>query len=481
MFKILLEKELKAIFLSPKFVATFAVCSLLLILSVVVGIQEYKASVSQYETAVRLVEQGIMQETTWWGIDNAAYRAPDPMQVFVSGVNNDVGRLSNISTWEEVKLEQSSYADDTLFAVFRFIDFAFIVQVVLSLFAILFTYDTINGERESGTLKLAFSNAVPRGEYVLAKFLGSWLGLTIPLMIPILLAILLVMVSGVPLETIHWQKVGTLIGASVLYFTFFVALGLFVSAFTKRSSVSFLILLVAWIGLVLIVPRAATMAAGQMVDVPSVAEVESQRDRFSTDRRTQFFREREELRADRNATMANMSPEQREQYRNANQAQWQQAESDMRQSMDEEIAEFTRQLNESLRNAKANQERLAFTLSRFSPASSYQLASMNIAGTNTELKRRYEDSMKAYRMEFTQFVESKRDEERRRNRQRGRRMFSSNDQETLDTSELPRYQAPEYTFAEAVAPSVADVGLLGLYSILAFAGAFVVFLRYDVR
>ena len=92
------------------------------------------------------------------------------MQIFASGVNNDIGRLSNISTWTEVKLRQSTYSDDSLFALFRFIDFTFIVQVVLSLFAILFTYDTINGERESGTLKLAFSNAVPRG------FLGRPVG-----------------------------------------------------------------------------------------------------------------------------------------------------------------------------------------------------------------------------------------------------------------------------------------------------------------
>ena len=160
---------------------------------------------------------------------------------------------------------------------FRFIDLTFIVQVVLSLFAILFTYDAINGERESGTLKLALSNAVPRGQYVLAKFVGSWVGLTLPLMVPILIAVLLVMVVGVPMESGDWARLATLIGSSILYFTFFIAFGLLVSALTRRSSVSFLILLVAWVSLVLIVPRAATMAAGQIVTVKSVAEIESQK------------------------------------------------------------------------------------------------------------------------------------------------------------------------------------------------------------
>ena len=38
-------------------------------------------------------------------------------------------------------------------AGFRFLDLDFIFQIVLSLFAILFAYDTISGEKERGTLR----------------------------------------------------------------------------------------------------------------------------------------------------------------------------------------------------------------------------------------------------------------------------------------------------------------------------------------
>lgn len=485
MFKVLVEKELKAIFLSPKFVATFGVCALLILLSVFVGIQEHRVSVEQYETAQQLLEQEILEATSWWGIDHRAYRVPNPMQIFVSGINNDVGRLSEISTWHEVKLEDSTYANDTLFAVFRFLDFTFIVQVVLSLFAILFTYDAINGERETGTLKLALSNAVPRGQYMLTKFIGAWIGLIVPLLIPILLAVLIVMLMRVPMEAVHWAQLGALLGSSVLYFTFFIALGLLVSALTKYSSVSFLILLVAWVLFVLIVPRGATMAAGQMVQVPSVAEIESQHDRFATDRWGAFRKQRSDAWQERNEQMAGMSEEQRTQYQQQNEARWMEEEDAMRQAMQEEIAEFVRQLNEDLRNQKAVQERLAFTLSRFSPASVYQLAAMNLGGTHTALKTRYEDAMQSYRATFAQFVEAKRQEERRENQrssQGGRvHFFSGSNDETLDVSELPRFEAPEHTLAEALAPSIIDIGLLSLFSIAAFAGAFVAFLRYDVR
>ena len=41
-----------------------------------------------------------------------------------------------------------------MLAMFRFIDLEFTFQVVLSLFAILFSYDAVCGERERGTLEI---------------------------------------------------------------------------------------------------------------------------------------------------------------------------------------------------------------------------------------------------------------------------------------------------------------------------------------
>ena len=482
MFSTLFEKELKSIFLSPKFVATFGVCSLLILLSIIVGIQEYRNEIDQYNTALRLAEQQMMEEDSWWGIENVAFRKPDVMQIFVSGVNNDIGRRAEISTWVEPKLENSNYSDDTLFAVFRFIDLTFIVQVVLSLFAILFTYDAINGERESGTLKLALSNAVPRGQYVLAKFVGSWVGLTVPLLIPILLGMLMIVVLGIPMEGADWARLLTLVGSSVLYFTFFIAFGILVSALTKRSAVSFLILLVAWVTLVLIVPRAATMTAGQIVPVTSVAEFESQKDRYRTDRWNVYRQLRRDMREERDAAMSGMTREERQQYQDANRQAWQEEESATRDEVMSDINEFSRKLDEDLRNQKVAQEKLAFTLSRFSPASAYKLTAMHLANTGTELKSKYEDAMKAYRTTFTRFVDAKRAEDQQRNRGRGRSRFGSDDdQEPLDLGELPRFDAPTQSYKESVAPGIVDFGLLSLFSIAAFAGAFVAFLRYDVR
>ncbi len=487
MLRTLIIKELKAVILSPKFTATFLICSLLMLLSVYIGIQEYRGAVRQHETAQQLVEQGAREARGWHALPYRAYREPDPMQIFVSGLGYDIGRFSSINTRDLVKLRNSAHSDDPIFAVFRFIDFAFIVQVVLSLLAILFTYDAINGEREEGTLKLVFANSVPRARYILAKCVGGWLGLVVPICIPLLLCLLLLMTYGIQLAGVHWAKLLVLLAAAILYFTYFVAYGVLMSAVTRRSSTSFLLSLVSWIVFVLIIPRAGVIVAGQLATVPSVAEIEGQAQGFEKDRWNQFYeaqenrwRERNELRHNSDGDGKPVDDEQLWKYMEEDDA--------ARREVQKEIDDFKAKLNADLQNRKRAQERLAFSLSRVSPASAFQLAAMDLVGTGVSLKTRYESAMGDYRDQFVQFVEQKQSEGGPSgaftisiDTEKGVQIGSPRDQGALDVSQLPRFAAPAYSFADGFGASLVDLGLLVLFTLVAFGAAFVAFLRYDVR
>jgi ABC-type transport system involved in multi-copper enzyme maturation permease subunit len=487
MFSTLVTKELKSILLSPKFATTFAVSAFLMLLSVLIGIKEYQAALDQYHAAGQLVQQEMREARQWMAVNNRVYREPDPIQIFVAGVQNDVGRFSSISSWEPVKLVHSAYSDDPIFAVFRFIDFAFIVQVVLTLLAVLFTYDAINGERENGTLQLTFSNSVPRAQYVFSKLVGSWLGLAIPLAIPVLLSIFLMFVFKIPMTATSWAKLAALIGASVLLFTFFVAFGVLVSALTRNSNVSFLVCLVSWVVFVLIVPRVAIMVAGQMMSVPTVAEVESQQDSFAKNQWNTHMKDMTERWRKRNESLQGLGEKERDAKRD--EMEWAQAEEDQksRKEMQNTIDENARKLKEGLRNRKMGQEKLAFALSRFSPVSAYQLAVMNLAATDVKLKTRYEDALNSFRTVFNQYKEKKQKESGNSgglrisvDSQRGVKIDTGREM-ALDLSDMPQVQPVKVSFLEAFAPAIIDFGLLGAFTIFAFFGAFVAFLRYDVR
>lgn len=480
MFAILIQKELKSILLSPKFAVTFGICAFLLLLSVFIGISEYKSSVKAYEAARGLADQQLRETTTFRQVQTKAFRAPDPMQIFVSGLTYDIGRWAGITDDNAPRLRNSAYSEDPIFAVFRFVDLAFIVTVVLSLLAVLFTYDAICGERESGTLLLVFSNSVPRAQYLLAKGIGAWLGLVTPVCLALLLSILMVLVAGIPMTGEHWLKTGLLMAVSLLFFTAFVVIGLLISALTRRSSVSFLISLVVWVFFVLIIPRAGVLAAGQLVKVPTVAEIEGTRDTFAKDKWNGFRATLDSLfMANRDHQPDSMTED----------AMWSQLEiqDSMRKAVEKEINDFELKLNADLAQRKAVQERLAFTLSRVSPASAYQLAAMSLAGTDLDLKKRYEDAMTTYRSQFTEYIDNKSNDAPVAgisisfDSEKGMSFSSPRDLASLDLTDMPAFVPPLQQLGATVSGIVVDAGLLMLFSLLSFAGAFVAFLRYDVR
>ena len=63
---------------------------------------------------------------------------------------------------------------------FTTLDWAFIVGYVLSFIALLFTFDSISGELERGTLRLTLANAIPRHIVLVGKFLGAFISINIP-------------------------------------------------------------------------------------------------------------------------------------------------------------------------------------------------------------------------------------------------------------------------------------------------------------
>ena len=122
---------------------------------------------------------------------------------------------------------------------FTTLDWAFIVGYVLSFIAILFTFDSISGELERGTLRLTLANAIPRHIVLVGKFLGAFISVNIPFAVAVLMNLILISTSdAVQLNAEAWGRLGILYGIVVLYTCLFIALGLLISAAVRESGVS---------------------------------------------------------------------------------------------------------------------------------------------------------------------------------------------------------------------------------------------------
>jgi hypothetical protein len=230
------------------------------------------------------------------------------------------------------------------------------------------------------------------------------------------------------------------------------------------------------------------MAAGVADPVPSIAETEARIDAFARDILDQQMHAMETRWQSRQEEMKGMTTERREAYEKEMEKRWSDEDEAGRTAGQKQTDAYAVRVHEDLRNRKSHQEGLAFSLSRLSPASAYQLASMNLAGTGVSLKSRYEDAMHSYRTAFTDYVDRKHKETGGQGGFRitvdsrtGFHFSAPRERGTLDVSDLPAFHPPAVSFGETSSAAVTDAGLLAVFSLLALAGAFLAFLRYDVR
>jgi ABC-type transport system involved in multi-copper enzyme maturation permease subunit len=408
--------------------------------------------------------------TGWANIDHRIFLPPQPLAALVSGVSTDIGRTVTMDVRGELKSEGSRFAEDPIFAVFRFLDLEFIFAIVLSLFAILFGYDAINGEKERGTLRLSFANPVPRDQYILGKIVGSFLALIVPLMIPILIGCLMLPLLGVPMDADSWLRLAMVILTGTLYFGVFLTLSVFVSTLTQRSSTPFLILVVTWVFAVLIIPRTSVLAAGRMVAVPSIDQVDFEKAQYSA----QLFTER----------MNAMQVWTRQNYQSDHRLMMegmQAFRTEQQALVDEKMRLFVEELNRERDNRSNLRTSVAFSLARISPTASFSLAASDLAFTSMELRSSYLEAASAYQREFAAFMRSK-------NVDYGGDVYIRHgapvvveEPEPIDTRELPLFAYEQPPVSEAISASAPDLGLLFMFNAIFFVGAFVKFNRYDVR
>jgi len=491
MLRDIIKKEILDNITSPKFVFTFLLCAVLILLSVYTGVANYGAEKKEYTAAVALNKKNLESQPNYTSLAGIGIKINKPPQVLgtvVSGIEEDVGRVAPVNIASDPNLVESKYGSNPVFAVFGALDLMFIVKIVLSLFAILFTYDTIVGEKEKGTLKLALSNDVPRDRLILGKAIGGYISLLMPLLIPLVLSLIILSVApNLALSGQDWGRLFLILLMFFLYLSVFFSLGLFVSARTSRSSTSFLILLFIWVVFVMVIPKAAVITAGQIKPIPSVHEITAKKDAFLQQiqvegQRTASEQVRKimaEAGTEEQGAPEPRTPEDRARVARTREARLKEAQQKIRQYIQDYQQELTSKIDEN--NAalerdyqlrKRGQQDLAVNLSRISPASALTFGSMTLARTGVDEYERFLASVRAYKPIYTKWLNSK----------LGQAInFQTGEQPKIKSDDMPQFSIAPESLGKSLARTLADYVLMVVMIIAFFVGAYVSFLRYDVR
>ena len=468
MLKDIIKKEILETITSAKFVFTFLLCAILILLSVYTGIVNYRADQKEFSAAVALNKKNLESQSSYQALAGLGTKINKPPQVLgaiSTGVNEAVGRVATVNIAYDPSLVDSKYESNPVFSVFGALDLTFIVKIVLSLFAILFTYDAIVGEKEKGTLKLTLSNRVPRDRLILGKVIGGFISLLIPLIIPLILSLLILLVyPNISLAGQDWLRLLLMFLMFFLYLSVFFTLGLLVSARTSKSSTSFLVLLFIWVIFVTIIPKLSVMSAGRLKPIPSVHEITAKKDAFLQQIQSGAQKQVMDW-AKENSAMAAKD-------RKGYQEKLRKFLEDWQQDLTSKIDENNAALERDYQARKRAQQRLAINLSRISPASALTFSTMSLARTGLDEYDRFLASVRAYKPVFTKWAND--------------RMMKSINFQTGEAGKVVLDDMPQHSFdseplAKSASRGLPDIGLMAALIVVFFAGAYVSFLKYDVR
>ena len=408
MLKSIIKREILSNLLSYRFSIMTVLSTTLTLASIFLMYRDYGLARENYEVLA--------------SEDAAAVIPPTPLSIFAKGLEENLCRAYVLSLGERISASSRQQSVNDLFKLFTVPDLLYIIKVILSLCAMLFAFDMVSGEKEAGTLRQSLSGSLGRPILIVGKWIGGFTSFILPFFLAALLgAIFVSLQPKVAMGPQDWARLGLFLLSSVIYLAVFFSLGLLISCLTHESSSSLVVSLFAWTLLVFLIPNLGNILARQLVEVPTVQQLELTRRHIAL-----------------SALMeVNRLPD------------WPERKTRLEQARSEQD-----QLTEDYRNRFARLVTLSQNITRVSPTAAFTFLATDLAGTGIAEERRLKQAVVQYLSE------------------RG------DDQEP----DRPRFSYQRTSCRVVLGRGgLGNFLILVLFDLLFIAATYVAFLRYDVR
>jgi len=298
------KRELHSNIITFRFLVSLILSIALITASAYMFAGDYKVRLEKYNTNVEKNELPYQERLggikVHCQIQSGAERFPSPLGFLSIGSDKKLGNTIWSISFREVPREAVGQSGGSvLMGMFPSLDMALIIRVVLSLLALLLAYDAISGERETGTLAVMLSNSIPRHQVLLGKLLGGMTSIAIPLAAGLLAGLLVALLYGsAVLDSSAWTRIWLVFLCSLLYLSAIFMMGILVSARTRRSATSLVILLFIWVVLVMLWPNMGSYVARQTLKVEDKSVVDTRRDALEGEFREKINRFGDSIRSD---------------------------------------------------------------------------------------------------------------------------------------------------------------------------------------
>jgi len=266
MLKNIIKKEILNNIFSSRFVVTFMLLVIIVFATSLILTNDYVRKQDEFSMREMERENYLRDYAHFNRIQNIIKPTQPPLAFYslIRGISLEV----NIGQFD----------NDPLPVMFPLIDLTFIVTILLSLIALLFSYDSICGEKEEGTLKLILSNRISRAKILMGKTIGGTLTMLIPFTFSLGLSLVVILLNPrISWKGSDWGALGLIFFAAVLYVTLFYCLGILISSRHKTGSSSIMTSLFVWVLFVLVIPSLTPYVASFFAKTPSKKLIEREK------------------------------------------------------------------------------------------------------------------------------------------------------------------------------------------------------------
>ena len=476
----LIRKEILDHLLSPRYLILSCCGALIIWLSLYSGYAYYRGRVTddriaRVRTEARIRQMDVSEDwTEFVSIGYPEHKPPTALSIFVRGQEPVLGRtIDNHMTIGTRRPMRSPQEVDPLLGVFPSLDFASVTQLVLSLFVIILTFDSVCGEKERGTLGLVASFSTARHHLLLGKLVGALVPVLIAFGLPLLLGLaVLLMLPGVQLTDTEAYRLGFICLAFVVYVGAFTCLGLLGSTVTQRASTSFVVLLGFWVFVVVVVPRLSLIAADGIRPAISTYELEADKaavTKANMEKARAAIMDWEQAYEDstgRRWYMNSGGKEARERFQ-----RWAWDELSGSASAIEHA-----HLDREFQNRYDARLKMAVSMAALSPAFAFNDATVQLAGSGLGRQRRFLSTFSEFRTEHIEWFGRT---STRTNLQRSNP--EKHGKYRWDISDMPRLLYQEAWPDEEIRAALIHIAALVAWALLFLVGAYLAVLRYDPR
>jgi ABC-type transport system involved in multi-copper enzyme maturation permease subunit len=483
MFRILFKKELLENIQNHRFLLALVLCLVIVPLGFYVNQKDYTDRRALYEETVKDYDGTRTTVVDLMRNGGAAFRPPAALGLLAGGIEmvlpNAVetkGYISNRGT--QVQFNNGRRLDNPFLVLYGRLDLVFIVSVVLSVLVMIFAFNAVAGEKERRTLAQVMANPVSRPTVIAAKMAAGGLLISVAFLAGVAAGVLLLAAAGleIPLSAETAAAFGIGIGASLLYLLVFLSLGLLVSSLSRSSLVAMVVLLSCWVALFMILPKGSVAVSKLLYRVKSqqVVDLEKARVRLqsSSELEQAIDRLMKTTPVIKDMSLDDFMKASREKntavdaYENAQDKMNDESRAKLEDELDRIDADF------ELR--KGRQAAVARTIARLSPMSCLVHVLTELAGTGFAEERAWRETRARFKRTIDRELGSKMEM-----RRFGQLSYGGGN---IDRSApAPKFPPDVVSLEKRLAAVWVDLALLGVYGILFFAGAYVAFLRYDVR